>query len=190
MISFRLVTGYKRCPSGISFRSTFISHFYKRLRCGIILKFADDSKLIGKVGRVDETEKLRGDLKKLGAWSKEWQIVFNTDKYKVLHFGHNNGQVHYVMDGKILETVEEERDLGVIIQSNLKVDKQCAKAAKTAHSVLGMIRRSFINKGVDIILPLHKSLVHPRLEYCVQAWSPFLRNDIELLEKVQKGRLE
>ena len=39
---------------------------------GIILKFADDTKLMGKVGRVDEIEKLKGDLKKLGAWSKEW----------------------------------------------------------------------------------------------------------------------
>ena len=66
------------------------------------------------------------------------------------------------------------------------MDKLCAKAAKTANNVLGIIRRSFINKRVDIILPLYKSLVHPRLEYCVQAWSPFLRQDIELLEKVKK----
>ena len=79
------------------------------------------------------------------------------------------------MDGNILESVEEERDLWVIIQRDLKVDKQCAKAAKTAHSVLSMIRRSFIKKGVDIILPLYKFLVRPRLEFCVQAWSPFLR---------------
>ena len=77
---------------------------------GIIHKFAVDIKLMGKVGRVDEIEKLRGDLKKLGAWSKEWQMVFNADKCMVLHFGHNNGQVHYVMDGNILESVEEERD--------------------------------------------------------------------------------
>ena len=113
-------------------------------------------------------------------------MVFNADKCKVLHFGHNNGQVHYVMDGNILESVEEERELGIIIQKNLKVDKQCAKAAKTANSVLCTIRRSFINKGVDIILPLYNSLVRPRLKYCVQAWSPFLRKDIEMLEKVQK----
>ena len=126
-------------------------------------------KLMGKVGKVDEIEKLMSDLKKLGAWSKEWQMVFNADKCKVLNFGHNNGQVHYVMDGNILESVEEEWDLGVIIQSNLKVDKQYAKAARTANRVLGMIRRSFINKGVDIILALYKTLVHPRLEYCVQA---------------------
>ena len=58
------------------------------------------------------------------------------------------------MDGNILESVEEERDLGVIMQSNLKVDKQCAKkAARTANSVLGMVTKSFINKDVDIILP-------------------------------------
>ena len=72
---------------------------------GIILKFADDTKLMGQVGRVDEIEKLRADLNKLRAWSKEWQMVFNIDKCKVLHFGHNNEQVHYVMDGNILESV-------------------------------------------------------------------------------------
>ena len=128
---------------------------------------------------------MKGRLKKkLGAWSKEWQMVFNADRCKVLHFRHNNGQDHYVMDCDILESVDEERDLGVIIQSNLKVDKQCAKAAQIANSVWDMIRRSFINKGVDIILPLYKSLVRPRLEYCVQAWSPFLRKT-ELLEQVQ-----
>ena len=86
----------------------------------------------------------------------------------------------------MLESVEEERDLGVIIQRNLQVDKQCAKAARTDNSVLGMIRRSFINKGVYIILFLYKFLVRLRMEYCVQAWSPFLRKDIELLEKVQR----
>ena len=40
---------------------------------------------MGKVGRVDEIEKLRGDLKTLGAWSKESQMVFSADKCKVLH---------------------------------------------------------------------------------------------------------
>ena len=56
------------------------------------------------MGRVEEIESLRDDLKKLGAW---WQMVFNADKCKVLHFGHNYGQVHYVMNGNILESVEE-----------------------------------------------------------------------------------
>ena len=35
-------------------------------------------------------------------------------------------------------------------------------------------------------MPLYKSLVRSRLEYCVQAWQPYLVKDIELMEKVQK----
>ena len=36
------------------------------------------------------------------------------------------------------------------------------------------------------MIPLYKSLVRPLLEYCSPAWCPFLRQDIVLLEKVQK----
>ena len=33
---------------------------------------------------------------------------------------------------------------------------------------------------------LYKSLVRPRMVYCIQAWSPYHKNDIEVLERVQK----
>ena len=36
------------------------------------------------------------------------------------------------------------------------------------------------------MLKLYQSLVRPKFEYCVQAWRPYLRKDIDLLEKVQK----
>ena len=37
-----------------------------------------------------------------------------------------------------------------------------------------------------IIMRLYKSLVRPRLEYCIQAWSPYHKTDIEDIERVQK----
>src|SRR6218665_3269388 len=37
-----------------------------------------------------------------------------------------------------------------------------------------------------VMLRLYKSLVRPQLEYCIQVWSPYLKQDMEKLEKVQR----
>ena len=53
-------------------------------------------------------------------------------------------------------------------------------------SILDMIRRTIVTRDKDAILRLYKLLVRPQLEYCIQIWNPFLKQDImEELEKVQ-----
>jgi hypothetical protein len=37
-----------------------------------------------------------------------------------------------------------------------------------------------------LFLPLYGAIVRPHLEYAVQAWSPYLRRDIDLLERIQR----
>ena len=54
------------------------------------------------------------------------------------------------------------------------------------YCVLGIIKRNIKCKNAAIIMRLYKSLVRPRLEYCIQAWSPYRKKDIEVLERVQK----
>jgi hypothetical protein len=43
-----------------------------------------------------------------------------------------------------------------------------------------------VTRDKDTILRLYKSLVRPQLEYCIQVWNPYLKQDIEKLEKVQR----
>ena len=59
------------------------------------------------------------------------------------------------MDNRQLEAVVDERDLGIFLQNDLKVSKQCAKVVGTANRVLSIIYRTFSYKSRDIILPLH-----------------------------------
>ena len=90
------------------------------------------------------------------------------------------------MNGKYLEEVTQERDLGVVLQNDLKCSKQCLEAVSTANRVLGMIRRSFSVRDKNFILQLSKSLVRPHLKNSIQAWRPHFQKDIELLEGVQR----
>ena len=53
------------------------------------------------------------------------------------------------MNGEYSEEVTEERDLGVVLQNDLKCCKQCLKAVSTANRVLGMIRRSLSARDKD-----------------------------------------
>ena len=84
-----------------------------------ILKFADDTKIYHIVQSPKDIETLQSDLHTLVAWSNDWQMLFNTDKCKVLHFGFNNPHIDYSMDGVKLQLVKEEKDLGVTVSECL-----------------------------------------------------------------------
>ena len=108
---------------------------------------------------VQEVERLRDDLWKLFQWAEDWQMMFNVDECSVLYFGYNNVRVDLELGGKPLAVHESERDLGVIVQNDLKVDQQCCKAANEANRKLGMIKRGFKIKTRAVMLPLYKSIV-------------------------------
>jgi len=96
-------------------------------------------------------------------------MLFNVDKCKVMHIEHSNYKAKYAMNGTFLDEVTVERDLGVIMQSDLKCSSQCIKVVNTANRILGLNKKTISVRDKDIILQLYKSLVRPHLEYSVQA---------------------
>ncbi len=151
-----------------------------------ISKFADDTKITRMIAGEADQKNLQTALDGLVEWAEKWGMQFNVKKCKVMHLGRQNPQYAYSMGGVTLTKTEEERDLGVITTSQLKPSVQCAKAARAAQLVLGQITRSFHYRSKKVFLELYKTYVRPHLEFAVQAWSPWLRADIEKLEGVQQ----
>ena len=87
-----------------------------------LLKFADDTKLVGKVSSEDEIERLRTDLNHLYSWSIDWQMLLNTDKCKVVHstLSYKNSTADYLIGDVSIKSGTEEKDLGIIIHQTLK----------------------------------------------------------------------
>jgi len=92
-------------------------------------------------------------------------MLFNADKCKVMHVGYNNKQAEYDMNDVKLESVSDEKDLGVIISKDLKWEKQCSEAVRKTNRMLGMIECNFIDRSKETIILLHKSLVRPLLTH-------------------------
>jgi len=124
------------------------------------------------------------NLSNLVQWSEEWQVLFNIDKCKAMHFGKTYITQDYSIHGLQLEVVNKESDLGVLIVDDLKVSQQCQQACNKAAKALGIINRTIEYRDPVIFLRLYKSLVIPHLEYCVSAWYPHYTKDKMLLEKI------
>ena len=151
-----------------------------------VLKFADDTKLFRKVNTDGDKQHLQNDLDRLMKWSEKWQMLFNLGKCKCLHTGHGNLDVNYKMGDTVLGTTVKEKDLGVTISADMKVSEQCGIAASKGNQILGLIRRNITYKGKKLIIPLYKAIVRPHLEYCIQAWRPYRKKDIDTLERIQR----
>ena len=96
----------------------------------MVYKFADDTKVLAQVQSDAERKKLQEDLDKLTEWANKWQMCFNTNKCKVTHVERTNQKFTYIMDGQFLNTVDSEKDLGVI-SSDLKSSNQCTGTVYT-----------------------------------------------------------
>ena len=85
------------------------------------------------------------------------------------------------MNGNKLRKADDEKDLGITVTNDLKPSVQCAKAAAKA-----IIKKNFVLTDEENFRLLFNGFLRPHLEYCVSVWSPYLRKDIDCLEKVKR----
>ena len=154
-----------------------------------IYLFADDTKILNKIQSLQDSTNLQEDINPLGKWSNDWLLQFNLDKCHVLTLGKHYNIVHahrYQLNDHELEHVFDEKDIGVILDPELKFEEHIAAKVKKANAMMGLIRRSFSHLGPDLFKKLYTTFVRPHLEYAQAVWSPHLRKNINLIENVQR----
>ena len=74
-----------------------------------ISKFADDTKMGINADSDAAVKQLQEDLRKVGEWSKKWQMPFNLDKCKIMHTGQKDKNEKYELLGKEIEIIQSMR---------------------------------------------------------------------------------
>ena len=150
----------------------------------VISLYVDDTKWGAIVRGERDRKRFQESIDRLEKWSRDWQLLFNVSKCKIMHGGRQNAGHRYTMGGRELEVTRVEKDVGVLVEDTLKPTMQCAAAAAKANRILGQLARAVRWRDRITFPKLYMTHVRPVLEYAGTAWSPYLAQDREVLEKV------
>ena len=154
--------------------------------------YADDTQILKEIVSEVDIQNLQNDINKIVDWTRRWLMNLNENKSKVMHISRKNLKDSYYIesfDGKSqswLSVRTLERDLGIMISSDLKWNYHVKYCANKANKILGMLTRTFEYRNLELFKSLYTTFVRPHLEFVVAVWSPFLKGDINILEKVQR----
>ena len=82
----------------------------------------------------------------------------------------------YALHRQKLEQVFEQKDLGGILDAELKIDEHISVKVKKANAIAGLICRTFSYLDSPLFKNLFTTFVRPYLEYGQVIWTPHLKN--------------
>ena len=105
---------------------------------------------------------LQADINALDEWTEKWLLKFNADKCHVLTVGKLEDIKHthrYKISAKELDHVFNEKDLGVMFDSNITFEEHIASKVNKANAIMGLIRRSFTFLNANFFKKLYMAFV-------------------------------
>jgi len=156
-----------------------------------IIKYADDTALIGKIKSVNDFLNYQEELVKIATWSKDNDLILNASKTYEIVFDfckkpRDYGKMRHIsLDGVEIIPVDQVKYLGLNISSKLdwevQVHSMIVKGSAVSHNL-----RSFANVVRDRAhcFVMYNALFKPLLQYSCTVWSWGLtKHQVELLER-------
>ena len=154
----------------------------------IISSFADDTKVWRGIQDHNCEISLQSDLDHIYRWAEANDMEFNTKKFQAIRFCDVLSECSYKgPDGSLIEQVRNVRDLGLFVSDDLSFNHHIHSVIKRGNQMAGWTLRVFISQSRDLMIPLLKQLIIPRVEYCSILWDPHSQILINRLESVQKN---
>ena len=156
--------------------------------------FADYTTIYKEISCEDDVRGLQADIDQLQKWSDIWLPKFHPHMCKFMTVSNktkleSKSSYHlYSNEGEVveLEMSEGEKDIGVLVDRNLRFSKHITQKVNKANSIMGLIRRTYTFTDDTSFRFLFQVLVRPNLEYTAAVWPPYTKEDIELIVNVQR----
>ena len=139
-----------------------------------ILRFADDTTVIGLITNSDESE-YRDQVNKLISWCSDNNLELNVNKTKemIVDFRRKKSSPPspLVIDGRTVEIVQHFKFLGSTISSNLKWELNVVNIVKKAQQRLYFLRRlrSF-GLTTQVMLNFYRAVIESVLTFSISVW--------------------
>uniref|UniRef100_A0A8C6PWZ8 Smoothelin b n=1 Tax=Nothobranchius furzeri TaxID=105023 RepID=A0A8C6PWZ8_NOTFU len=139
----------------------------------LIIKFADDTTVVGLISKGDEAE-YREEVLKLAAWCSEHNLSLNTKKTKELIVDfrrHSTDLAPLYINGECVERVHTFRFIGVLISAEISWAENISAVIKKAQQrlhFLKVLRKYKLNS--DLRLTFYRSPIESLLTYCITVW--------------------
>ncbi|CAH2104164.1 unnamed protein product [Euphydryas editha] len=152
--------------------------------------FADDFKIFKTVSSNNDVELIQADLDGINMWCELNGMIINTNKSYHIKYTKKKVQLQssYKLQSDTLQEVKEIRDLGVIMDTQLKFKVHMDTIVKQAARMLGFLKRNtkgFVSAQTKIML--YNSLVRSKLEFASVVWSPQYTAPSQRLERLQRS---
>ena len=169
----------------------YINNLSSSLKHSEAYLFADDTKCLLPIHSPHDCILLQSDLDALSSWSADWKLTFNETKCSLLSVvscaSAEPSYHQYVINDLPISSSKQQKDLGILISSDLSWSLHISKITSNAYKVLGLLRRPFYSSiNVTTKKKLYISLIRSWLVYGSQIWRPLLLKDVTPIESLQR----